>query len=132
MTNEPPKFRYYRVEGPALEVLKAYKTELEALVDDRQKLEEEFAKRAQQQGEYHQANLQALWRRLAASVGLDPKKTWGSPEFQVEVRYLNDGFGAILYMPRHINPARDMLQGEPIAEPENPETDIPPKETTRH
>ena len=129
---ELPKFRYYKVEGPALEILRAYRAELTALIDDRQKLEEEFAERAQQQGEYHQENLRAMWRRLAASVGLDPEKTWGSPEFQIEARYLDDGFGAILYMPRHTNPARDMLRGEPITEVENPETDIPNDETTRH
>lgn len=132
MSHEPPKFRYYKVEGPALELLRAYRAELEALVDDRNKLEQEFAERAQQQGEYHQANLRAMWRRLSASVGLDPEKTWGSPEYQIEARYLDEGFGAILYMPRHTNPARDLLQGEPVAAPENPETDIPSKDTTRH
>ena len=73
-----------------------------------------------------------MWRRPAASVGLDPENTWGSHEYQIEARYLDDGFGAILYMPRHTNPARDMLRGEPVTEVENPETDIPDDETTRH
>ncbi len=132
MTNEPPKCRYYKVEGPALEILKAYRTELEALIDDRQKLEEEFAERALQQAEYHQAKLRAMWRRLAASVGLDPEKTWGSPEFQIEARYIEDGFGAILYIPRHTNAFRETFEGVPIGEPSNPETDVPPKDTTRH
>ena len=89
MTNEPPKFRYYKVEGPALEILRAYRAELTVLIDDREKLETEFAERAQQQGEYHQANLRTMWRRLAASVGLDPENTWGSPEYQIEARYLD-------------------------------------------
>ncbi len=132
MTNEPPKFRYYKVEGPALEILKAYRAELETLLDDRQKLEEEFAERTFQQAEYHQANLRALWRRLAASVGLDPEKTWGSPEYQIEARYIEDGFGAILYIPRPTNPLRDALEGVPVAEPSSPETDVPPKDITRH
>jgi len=65
-----PKFHYYRIEGSALEILRAYKAELEALVDDRQNLEEEFAERVRQQAEYHQAKLRTMWRRLAASVGL--------------------------------------------------------------
>lgn len=127
-----PQFRYYKVEGPALELLKAYKVELEALVTDRQKLELEFVERANQQTEYHQGNLQAMWRRLAASVGLDPDTTWGSPEYQIEARYTDDGFGAILYMPRQSNPMRDLLAGEPVAPPQDPATDIPSEDTTRH
>jgi len=130
--NHEPKFRYYKVAGQALELLRAYKDELDALVDDRQKLEQEFAERAEQQTGYHQANLRALWRRLSASVGLDPDTTWGSPEYQIEARYLDDGFGAILYIPRHTNPIRDMLGDEPIGQPSDPATDIPSKDTTRH
>lgn len=125
-------FRYYKIEGPALDVLQAYKSELEGLVEDREKLEKEFAERAQQQGDYHQAKLCALWRRLTASVGLDHEKTWGSPEYQIEARYADDGFGAILYMPRHTNPLRDLLMAEPVADQENPETDLPDDKTTRH
>ena len=109
----------------------AYKAELEALVDDRQKLEQEYAERAQKQAEYHQANLRAMWQRLAAMVGLDPEKTWGSPEYQIEARYLDDGFGALLYIPRHTNPMREMLGGEPVAQPEDPAMDVPPDDTTR-
>lgn len=130
--NHEPKFRYYKVEGAALDVLRAYKEELESLVDDREKLEIEFAERVRQQAEYHQANLQALWRRLAASVGLDPNDTWGSPEYQIEARYIDDEFGAILYMPRHTNPLREVLGGEPVAQPSDPAMDIPPKDVTRH
>lgn len=132
MTDELPKFRYYKVEGPNLELLRAYKNQLEALIADRETLDREFAERAHQQGEYHRAKLHAMWQRLAASVGLDPEKTWGSPEFQIEARYLDSGFGALLYMPRHSNPMREMLQGEPVAELENPETDLPPEDVTRH
>jgi len=126
------KFRYYRLGGDGLEVLKAYRAELDALMDDREALEKEFMERAQREGEYHQAKLRALWRRMAASVGLDPDNTWGSPEFQIETRFMKDGFGAILYMPRADNPMARMLGDLPIGEPENPETDIPDDETTRH
>lgn len=132
MNQEPPKFRYYKIEGPALEILAAYRAELDALVEDRQKLEQEFTERAEQQTTYHQANLRSLWRRMSASVGLDPDKTWGSPEYQIEARYLEHGFGAILFMPRHTNPMRGVLEGEPVAERQDPVTDIPPDDTTRH
>ena len=125
-------FRYYKIEGDALELLRSYKNELDALVADRTALEAEFAERAQQQGEYHQANLRALWRRMAASVGLDPETTWGSPEFQIETRYLDHGFGALLYMPMSANPLHSLLGGEPATPLADPATDPPPKDTTVH
>lgn len=130
--NAEPKFRYYPVKDPFLEVLRAYQGELDATIDDRDKLEAEFAERARQQAEYHQANLRSMWRRLSASVGLDPDLTWGSPEYQIEARYLDDGFGAILYVPRHENPLQGMLRGIPVGQPSDPAIDIPPKEVTRH
>ena len=132
MGQSPPRFRYYKVEGSALEILMAYKVELETLVADRQNLEQEFAERADQHTEYHRANLQSMWKRLAASVGLDPDKTWGRPEYQVEIRFLEDGFGAILYVPRHTNPLQHLLGDEPVGEPSDPTTDIPSKDITRH
>ena len=130
--SEEPKFRYYKIEGEALELLVAYRAELLALIEDREKLEKEFMERADASRKHHQGNLRAMWGRLSASVGLDPEATWGSPEYQIEARYVDDGFGAILYMPRHINPARAELQGEPVGAPSSPETDIPDKDTTRH
>lgn len=125
-------FRYYRLDGDGLEILKAYKAELDALIEDRKTLEQEFVEAIQTQGEYHQAKLRSLWRRMAASVGLDPDNTWGSPEFQIETRFIGDGFGAILYTPRPENPMARLLGDVPVGEEQNPETDIPDDETTRH
>ncbi len=130
--NHEPKFRYYPLRGANLELLRAYKAELDGMVDDRRELEKEFGDRTQQQAEHRQATLRTMWQRLAASVGLDPNTTWGSPEYQIEARYLDDGFGALLYMPRHTNPLREMLGSEPVAPPDDPATFIPPKGTTRH
>lgn len=130
---DTPTFRYYKVEGAALELVRAYKNEIDAMLADRAALEKEFAERAKQHGEYHQANLRTLWQRMSASVGLDPETTWGSPEFQVETRYLDDGFGAILYMPMNPNPLRDLLSGDAAAaHPSDPTTDIPSKDTKVH
>jgi len=131
MTQES-KFRYYKCEGEALDLLKSYKIELEALIDGRQTLEQEYIERVQILQDYHQANLRIMWRRLAAAVGLDPDKTWGSPEYQVEARYLEDGFGALLYIPRTQNPLREVLGDSPETELENPEKDLPSKDVTKH
>ena len=130
--NEEPKFRYYKIEGENLDLLRAYKTELEALVEDRDKLEKEFEVRAEITAKHHHGNLRALWQRLAASVGLDPDATWGSPEYQIEARYVDSGFGALLYMPREVNPLKALLGGEPVGQPSDPATDIPGKDITRH
>lgn len=132
--NHEPTFRYYKVEGEALELLRAYKGELDALTDDRLNLEKEFAERAQKQMEYRQANLRTMWRRLAASVGLDPNTTWGDTNYQVEARYLDDGFGAVLYVPSPPNPLQELLgvSDKPEDTPGDPALALPPKGTTRH
>ena len=127
-----PKFRYYRLEGDGLEILKAYRAELDALIDDRDALEREFAERAEQDAAYHQAKLRGLWRRMSATVGLDPDNTWGSPEFGIETRFLAEGFGALTYTPRSDNPMARMLGNMPIGEPADPETDLPPEGTKVH
>ncbi len=128
----PLTSRYYKVSGEALELVRAYKTEVDALVTDRIALEKEFAQRAKEQGEYHQSNLRTLWRRMAASVGLDPETTWGRPEFQVETRYLEDDFGAILYTPMNADPLRNLLSGDAASQLPDPTTDIPSKGTKVH
>ena len=107
---ETPKasmFRYFKCEGSALDLLRAYQDELELLSANHVKLHTEFQERSEAMHIHHQGNLKAMWQRLSAMVGLDPKKTWGNSEYQIEARYLKDGFGAILYLPR---PDGDVLQ----------------------
>jgi len=126
------EFRYYKCEGPALELLKAYRIEMEILIAGRKTLEHEYVTRMNAHQEYHQSNLRSIWRRMAAMVGLDPNKTWGTPEYQLETRYLDDGFGAILYIPQAPNPIKEALGGESSAEVQNPEADLPTKTDTVH
>lgn len=132
MTDSQPQFRYYKVEGEGFELLKAYSNELKLMAADRDRLAREFEERAQKQAESHHVNLRSIWFRLAASVGLDPEKTWGSAEYQIEARYLDEGFGALLYTPRHTNPMQQALEGQPIAPREDPETEVPDETETRH
>jgi hypothetical protein len=129
---EVPKFRYYQLKGEGLELLKAYRAELDALIDDRDALATEFAERSQQQSDYHNAKLRTLWQKMTALVGLDHDSTWGSPEYQIETRFFDAGFGALLFIPRPANPLAQMLEGLPIGEEQDPENDIPDDETTRH
>ncbi len=124
--NHDPKFRYFKCEGDALEILKAYKAELEALAESHVKLHDEFNERSTKLQEHHQANLRGLWRRMAALVGLDPDKTWGKPEYQIEARYLADGFGAITFAPQLPHPLQELLGGDPVEQPEDPTMETAP------
>lgn len=106
------KFRYFRCTGAALDLLKAYQAELELLSVNHMKLHAELQERTEVLYCHHQGNLKSMWARLSALVGLDPKKTWGNPEYQIEARYLDDGFGAILYLPQsHGNTLQELLGG---------------------
>ncbi len=113
-TPQVPKFRYFRCEDTAFELLKAYQNELELLSSNHVKLHMEFQERAEAMQQHHQSNLRSMWARLSAMVGLDPEKTWGNPEYQIEARYLKDGFGAILFIPQPRGTAlQELLGGAP-------------------
>jgi len=109
MTETPKaaKFRYFPCTGSALDLLRAYQDELDLLSANHVKLHKEFQERSEAMHLHHQGNLRSMWARLSAMVGLDPEKTWGNPEYQIEARYLKDGFGAILFLPR---PPGDAMQ----------------------
>jgi len=115
---------YYAVKGPALELMREYKKELDQLIAGRIALNREFTERIDQLGTNHNKTMRAIWQRMSAMVGLDPETTWGNPAYQVEVRYLKDGFGAITY----IRPPD--VDGAPQA-PSNPRDHIP-DDATRH
>lgn len=102
-------FKYYKCEGAALDTLRMYKDELDALVEARTALEKKFEEEYARLQERHKSNLREIWRRMAAMVGLDPDSTWGSPEYQIEARYLKDGFGAVLFTPREPHPLQAVL-----------------------
>ena len=132
-TNKPSTFRYYPIKKSDLGLLRAYKKELEDFREARQKLAAEFEERVQQLASYHTSNFRSMWWRLATEVGLDPEETWGSPEYQVEIKYLDEGFGALLYIPQVSDPFG--VGGTPriaAGEPEEFSSDIPDDKTTRH
>ena len=87
------KFRYFPCTGAAFELLKAYRDEIEGLSKGHLKLHQEFQERSVALHQHHQGNLKSMWARLSAMVGLDPEKTWGNAEYQIEARYIDDGLG---------------------------------------
>lgn len=94
------EFRYFPCTGAAFELLKAYRDEIDGLSQSHLKLHQEFQERSMALHQHHQGNLKSMWARLSAMVGLDPDKTWGNAEYQIEARYIEDGFGAIIYQPQ--------------------------------
>jgi hypothetical protein len=122
---KPSTFRYYPIEEPDLGVLRAYKVELDQFRAAREALAVEFEERIQKLSAHHTSNFRSMWWQLSESVGLDPEQTWGSPEYQVEVKYLDNGFGALLYIPQ----AASILGMGGINEPDD---GIPDDKVTRH
>ena len=111
---EQPKFKYFPCTGAALDLLRSYKAEIDMMRKADQALHEEFEKRFTAVREMHHARLRQLWFRLVASVGLDPDVTWQNPEYLIEVRYLDEGFGAVLYEPRQPNPVEQAMADQEI------------------
>lgn len=121
-----PTFQYFKCEGDAFEILKAYTAELKILAEGQMELHMEFAERSTKLQDHHQSNLRSMWRRMAALVGVDPDASWGKLEYQVEVRYLEDGFGAITFQPTPSHPLQALLDGDPVEPPIDPKTETAP------
>ena len=123
MTDNPkPKreFQFFPCKGEALILLRAYDDRMKQMVEDRAKIVEEFDKKAKEVMGVHQASLRETWRRMSALVGLDPDATWGNGEYQPEVRYLAEGFGAITFTPTPRSPFAEAFGGGDDGEDSEP------------
>lgn len=132
MTDKPkpkPKFQFFPCKGEAMILLRAYNDGMDQMLADRTKLVEEFDQKMKDVMDRHQASLREIWRRMSALVGLDPNVTWGNNEYQPEVRYLEEGFGAITYTPTQMSSFAEAFGGGGGSEPSEPvETEAPDKE----
>ena len=97
MTTKQSDKDVFVCQGPAFDMLKAYVEAHDLLISDQQKIQKEFAAKALKQREVHEANMHDLWVKMALLAGLDPSLTWLNPAYQVETRYIKEGFGAIVY-----------------------------------
>lgn len=113
-----PQFKYFPCTGESLSLLRQYDIDMNQMVTDRANLVKEFEKKMKTVLDTHQASLRETWRRLSAMVGLDPDVTWGNNEYQPEVRYLDDGFGAITFTPNMGHSFADIFGGEKDDVPE--------------
>lgn len=119
---------YFVCKGPAFDALVAYKAEIDALVSDHENLQKDFNDRAVKLKTEHEGKLHDLWKTMAMRLGLDHVKTWQNPEYQVETRYITDGFGAVVYEPMPDHPfAAGMGIGKEEEEVEPAMVEVPDK-----
>lgn len=105
-------FKSYPLTGEALELAKAYAKEIDLNHQEINEIQREAQERATAATEARRAKMRELWVRMAASVGLDPDTTWDSQQWGADVRYLDHGFGAIVYYPPQPNPLAGMFGQE--------------------
>ena len=124
--------KYFVCKGPAFDSLVAYKDEIEALLTDHEQVQEEFTKKATAQKEIHEAKLHDIWVTLMMQLGLDPVVTWQNAEYQVETRYMPDGFGAIVYEPIADSPFAAIMGQPPKEDDDKPAVIEMPKKGSMH
>lgn len=94
------KSKYFVLSGEALDLLKEFNEVLTENIEGTKKLQEEFESRSQQMHTKHNAELRALWFKMAPLVGLDAEATWHDRSYSVDTRYIDEGFGTIVFSPQ--------------------------------
>lgn len=89
--------KYFTCIGDALVTLKAYRDEIHAMQADHVAIRERYNTEAEQCRARHDTVLAELWKRLNMLIGLDHTKTWQNPEYQVETRYIEEGYGCVIF-----------------------------------
>lgn len=91
-------FRYHALPPEGLKMLRDYveildsmRTEVDLLQRQYQDLVDATHARAREE-------LKPLWFQMAALAGIDAEGTWGNPEWTVERRFLEDNFGALIFI----------------------------------
>jgi len=101
----PPEFKFYPCENEALEMLKTYNEGYDRLHKKQVALQEEYQEKLLVNQKESFAELGDIWRRMAAIAGIDPSiVSFSNPEYSVETKYLDQGFGGIVYQPQPRNP----------------------------
>lgn len=130
MTDQPnqPKTYFFRLEDDALDTLRAYKKELDAMVSDKMHLQQRFKDEIDEMVQFRHIRLQHMWYQMAVAAGLPPETTWGSPEYGIEIRYLNENFGGLIHVPNS-----QAVQGQVAKDDaETTSQQTPPTGTTVH
>ena len=117
-------FKYFPLTGDALELLAAFRSEMSAGEEEQFALREELTKRSETMLMARNAALRELWTRMAASVGIG-SEAFDNPNYGIEARYLDEGFGALTYKQMPTHPLAELM-GEVAPEDDSPEA-VPDK-----
>lgn len=117
-------FKFYPCMDEALELLKKYNKRLSALNEKQGSLDKEYREKFLANQKEAFVELSNTWRVMAALAGIDPNTiSFSNPDYSIETKYLDQGFGGINYMPRQPNPF-EAMRGEDD-EPDDPTPDKP-------
>lgn len=116
--------------GEALDLLRKFNKELNDSLEARQNLQAEYNERLAQLSNTTTLNMREIWFKLAPMVDLDAEATWLDRAYGVETRYLDHGFGAVVYNPQMANPQNpiEALFGKQNQEEDEP---VPPVDPSK-
>lgn len=117
-------FKFYPCTGEALELLKKYNEGLIRLHKTQAALQKEYQEKLMENQKAAYVELGDIWRPMVAMAGLDPNVTsFSNPDYFIETKYLDDGFGGITYQPQH-SPFEELMGGQ--TEPSDDSADSAP------
>lgn len=126
-------FKHFVVDEEGRALLAEYREVMRSSNQELDDIHAEFSARSKKSREEGQAKLYGLWKRLSASVGLDPDKSWNDGQYGVETRYLESGFGALTYSQAALNPIEALMAlqqlDDKVDEGEEISSILPPKGT---
>ena len=102
-------FRYFPLPPEGVELARQYKDVQKGLMDYIEKLQAEYGEKVKAHQVVAQEQLADLWVKIANTVGVDAQESLQNPEWDIETRYINDGFAAILFYPRQPNPLLEAM-----------------------
>ena len=98
-------FKFYPCTDKALELLRKYDKGLSTLNEKQGALNREYREKFLANQKEAFVELSDIWRIMAALAGIDPGTvSFSNPDYSIETKYLDQGFGGITYVPRQPNP----------------------------
>ena len=92
-------FHYHKFDEKDMPLVKEYAAEMKAYSERFRALQKQLESEAQTLTEAHRLVMKRKWAGLMAAVDLDSEQTWSAAEYAIELRFVDDGFAAVVFMP---------------------------------
>lgn len=109
-------FKHYPLPPTGLTLLKQFRDETNRMSDSVEALHAEYQARIDACHLHSRKRLRDLWYQIAPLAGVDAEATWNTGGWQVETRYIDSGFGALIYYPRPQHPLAALMGNAPKEE----------------